>query len=53
MILFEELKIGDKFKFDNGKQVWEKISTSHAKIVNDPAFELQIMDHANVIKENG
>ena len=50
MILFDQLKVGDKFKFVNGKQVWEKISISHAKIVNDPAFELQIMDHANVDK---
>lgn len=53
MILFEELKVGEKFKFVQGKQVWEKTSTSHAKIVNDPAVELQIMDHANVVKENG
>ena len=54
---FDALKIGDKFKFvavaHTGKrQVWEKVSSSHARVVDDPNFELQIMDHANVEKIN-
>lgn len=52
MILFDALKVGDKFVFVKGKQVWEKTSSSHAKVVDDPAFELQIMDHANVEKKD-
>ena len=40
---FDALKIGDKFKFvtvaHTGKrQVWEKVSSSHAKVVDDPAL---------------